>query len=275
MATDPIRTQHAPAGTLPIDDPLFEVLRRRGYRGTPIPAHRALASEQVRPWTIVASLAIAVLFDGALLALSEPLMDAWRRVLAFWVSAISGPVASSLLDRTLLPGWSVALPDVALGAGAPTGMQWLDALIAAVLMLVGSLLLPHRARPLAYLLRLVALVQLSANLYFYLTPGAFPYSLRGHVATLCAGSWVLMLLVPWVHALTYYPFDHRWSRKLFLTITTLVFFAVYTPVSLALHAWLLHEASLVAMPVLYLVFGYPLDIFLLVGLYGWGMSWKH
>ena len=30
-----------------------------------------------------------------------------------------------------------------------------------------------------------------------------------------------------------------------------------------------------AMPVLYLVFGYPLDIFLLVGLYGWGMSWKH
>jgi hypothetical protein len=275
VATEPAHAQGTAETALPIDQPMFDVLRRRGYRGTPIQAHRALASEQVRPWTIVAALAIAALFDGALLALSEPLMDLWRCILAFWVSAIEGPVASTLLPRTLLPGWSVSFPDIALGAGAPTGMQWLDGLLAAVLMLLGSLLLPHRARPLAYLLRLVALVQLSANLYFYLTPSLFPYSLRGHVATLCAGSWVLMLLVPWVHALTYYPFDHRWSRKLFLTIVTLVFFAIYTPVSLALHAWILHEGSLVAMPVLYLVFGYPIDIFLLVGLYGWGMSWKH
>lgn len=275
MATEVAPATGTAAAALPIDDPLFDTLRRRGYRGTAIPAHRALASERVRWTTVVAALLVAMLFDAALLALAEPLADGWRRLIAGWLSLIDGPVASSLQWRPLLPGWLAPFPDVALGAGAPTGLQWLDALLVGVMLLLASLLLPHRARPIAYLLRLVALVQLSANLYFYVAPSQYPYSLRGHVTTLCAGAYVLMLLVPWVHALTYYPFDHRWSRKLFLTIATLAFFALYTPVSLALHAWILHEASLVAMPVLYLVFGYPVDIFLLVGLYGWGMSWKH
>ncbi|HSR64083.1 MAG TPA: hypothetical protein VLM17_00545 [Xanthomonadaceae bacterium] len=274
MATEAASVANT-AATPAIDDPLFDTLRRRGYRGTAIPAHRALASEQVRRRTVVGALLLALLFDAALLALAVPLAEFWRRLIDGWLSAIGGPVASTLLWRPLLGGWSAPFPDIALGAGAPTGLQWLDALLVGVMLLLASLLLPHRARPLAYLLRLVALVQFSANVYFYVTPSQFPYSLRGHVTTLCAGAYVLMLLTPWVHALTYYPFDHRWSRKLFLTLATLAFFAVYTPVSLALHAWILHEASLVAMPVLYLVFGYPVDIFLLVGLYGWGMSWKH
>lgn len=266
------------AGSMPgragFDDPTFDALRRRGYRGTPIPVHRALAWERVRGSTIVGAILAALCFDALLLWQAPALTRFWRDTLAFWLAPLLDPGRIAMVPHELLPGWSIGMADVGLGAGAPTGVEWLNALLFAVALLLLSVILPHRARPVAYLLRLVAAVQLSANLYFYLTPGQFPYSLRSHVTTLASGQFVLMLLVPWIHALAWYPFDHRWSRKLLLTVLTLLFFAVFTPVSLALHAWLIHAGSLVLLPVLYLVFGYPVGIFLLVSLYGWGMSWK-
>lgn len=261
--------------TLPIEDPLFDVLRRRGYRGTPILVHRALAWEPVGRWTILGAILAALSFNALLVALAAPLAQAWRAALEFWLMPLAPSAQVELLARPMLPGWSVMLPELALGAGAPTGVQWLNTLLGAIVVLLVSLLLPPRARPFAYLLRLAALIQLSANLYFYLSPSLFPHTLRSHVTGLLSGAFLLMLLVPWIHALTYYPFDHRWSRKLGLTLLTLLFFAIYTPVSLALHSWLIHEVSLVAQPLLYLLFGYPVDIFLMVCLYGWGMSWKH
>lgn len=262
------------APALPIEDPLFDILRRRGYRGTPILVHRALAWERVRRSTILGAILAALAFNLLLLALAAPLMQAWAAVLEFWLAPLVPSVQVGLLPRPLLPGWSLALPELALGAGAPTGVQWLNTLLGAIVLLLASLLLPPRARPLAYLLRLAAIIQLSANLYFYLFPSLYPHSLRSHVTGLFSGAFILMLLTPWIHALTYYPFDHRWARKLALTMLTLLLFAVYAPVSLALHGWLIHQASLVVQPVLYVLFGYPIDIFLLICLYGWGMSWK-
>lgn len=259
---------------LPIDDPTFDALRRRGFRGTPIPVHRALAWERVRASTIVASLLVAVAFDALLLWQADAVARLWRAVMVFWLEPLMASSQIGLGMHELLPGWVVAIPDVDLGAGAPTGVEWLNALLFAVALLLASLILPHRARPLAYLLRLVAMIQLTSNLYFYLVPGQFPYSLRSHVTTLASGSFVFLLLVPWLHALAWYPFDHRWPRKLALTIVTLAFFAIQAPVSLAMHAWLIHAGSLVLLPVLYLLFGYPVQVFLLVCLYGWGMSWK-
>ena len=259
---------------LPIDEPTFDALRRRGYRGTAIPVHRALAWERVRISTIVLAILAAAAFNALVVWQVDALMEFWRAVIAQALAPLLPASRVTLQAHELLPGWQVGVPDVDLGAGAPSGVQWLDALLLGIGLLLASLILPHRARPVAYLVRLVASAQLSANLYFYLAPGQFPYSLRNHVTTLASGMLVLLLLVPWLHALAWYPFDHRWSRKLALTALTLGFFAIYAPVSLAMHAWLIHDGSLVLQPVLYLVFGYPVQIFLLVCLYGWGMSWE-
>lgn len=274
MAPKPACSVASEIAALPIDDTTFDALRRRGYRGTPIPVHRALAWERVRISTVVGAVVAAACFDGLLLWQAQSLALFWRDALAFWLRPLADGARIMLTSQELLPGWSIGMPDVNLGAGAPTGVEWLNALLFAVALLLIGLILPHRARPVAYLLRLVAVVQLSANLYFYLTPGQFPYSLRGHVTTLSSGLFVLLLLVPWIHALAWYPFDHRWPRKLLLTLLTLLFFVLYMPTSLAMHAWLIHAGSLVWLPVLYLIFGYPIQIFLLVCLYGWGMSWK-
>ncbi len=254
-------------------DAIFDALRHRGFRGTPILQHRALSWQRVNPLTIVLAVAVALCTDLGLIALADSLSTAWHGILEFWLTPLVGVDVVGRVPRQILPGWSMALPDVALRAGAPSGLQWLIALLAGIAMVLGSLLMPFHARPLAYLLRLVALIQFSANAYFYVAPGLFPYSLRDHVTTLFSGTFVLMLLVPWILALTYFPFDTRWAKKIALLVLCLLFFAVFAPVWLALHAWLIHSASLVVQPTLYLIFGYPVEIFAFVCLYGWGMSW--
>lgn len=255
-------------------DLLLDALRHRGFRGTPILQHRALAWHRIRPLTILLAVLTAMAADTAIIAAFPALEQGWRLAMAFWLDPLAGAHVVGSASRPILPGLKMNLPVVTLAAGAPTGLQWLNTLIGAIVLALGSFLLPYRARPIAYLLRLIALVQFTSNAYFYAVPGQFPYSLREHVTTLFSGTCVLMLVVPWILALAYFPFDHRWSRKLGLLVLCLVFFAVFAPVWLALHAWLIHFASLAVQPTLYLVFGYPVESFLFVCLYGWGMAWR-
>lgn len=262
-----------PGGPVAAEDAIFDALRHRGFRGTKILQHRALSWQRVNPITIVIGIVVALVADLALLALAGPLGEAWHQVLDFWLTPLMGVDVVTLAPREVLPGWQMGLPDVALRAGAPSGLQWLVALLVAIGITLVSFLMPFRAKPLAYLLRLVALIQFSANAYFYVSPGLFPYSLRDHVTTLFSGTFVLMLLVPWILALTYFPFNVSWLRKIALLVICLLFFAVFAPVWLALQAWVIHVASLVVQPTLYLIFGYPIEIFAFVCLYGWGMSW--
>lgn len=262
-----------PAVTESPEDLIFDALRKRGFRGTPILQHRALAWQRINPLTVVLAVLVAAGTDAVLLLGAGRLSSIWLQILDFWLTPLLGTDVVTLVPRQVLPGWSMLLPDVALRAGAPSGIQWTIALLGGITVALASLLLPFRAKPLAYLLRLIALIQLSANLYFYVSPGAFPYSLRDHVTTLFSGSYVLMLLVPWILAMTFFPFDMRWYRKLALLVICVVFFGLFAPVWLALHAWIIHSASLVVQPTLYLLFGYPIQIFLFVCLYGWGMSW--
>jgi len=54
----------------------------------------------------------------------------------------------------------------------------------------------------------------------------------------------------------------------------LVHLAVFLPLQAVVHAYVIYRGSLLTMPVLFLVFGVLLDVFVYVALYGWGMSWR-
>jgi hypothetical protein len=49
---------------------------------------------------------------------------------------------------------------------------------------------------------------------------------------------------------------------------------VLLPLQAVVHAWIIHRASLLSMPLLFLLFGVLLILFVYVALYGWGMSWR-
>jgi hypothetical protein len=48
---------------------------------------------------------------------------------------------------------------------------------------------------------------------------------------------------------------------------------VFVPLQALAHAYILHQ-SLLFMPVLFLLFGMPLQILVVVSFYSWGMSWR-
>jgi hypothetical protein len=83
-----------------------------------------------------------------------------------------------------------------------------------------------------------------------------------------------MVIVPWIHALTYGIFAFSIPRKIALTALTLGFVGVAGPFLVMAHVYLIARLSLLVVPVLFFVFGMPLLVFACIGLYGWAMSWK-
>jgi hypothetical protein len=83
----------------------------------------------------------------------------------------------------------------------------------------------------------------------------------------------LISLVPFIFGLTYYIFDFGLLRKALLTSTTMAYLALFLPFQCLLQALVL-QRTVLFMPVLYIVFGMPVDIMLVIGFYSWGMTWS-
>jgi len=82
-----------------------------------------------------------------------------------------------------------------------------------------------------------------------------------------------MGLVPLLLGLTLHVFDLPLWRKLLLTVLLLLHLAVFVPLNVLLHVWLVMRGTAIVMPVLFLLFGLLLDVFIFVAFYGWALSW--
>jgi hypothetical protein len=263
----------------PTRHPAFTVarpdrLRRIGHRGREILPHRAI--HRLRsPWRALASGGgLALLFSAGLLALQPTIADAWAATLTWWLEAMALPglgVAAVAGTGTWL---APAVPAVEVPSLPLHG--WLPLLHAAVIAACwwAAGRLPDAARPGAYLLRFAVLIHAIAVMYFWLWPASFPYSAADHTENGLRQNWALMLLTPWIHLGTYYLFPFPRWQSLALTALTLLYLAALAPLQYALHAVLMYHLGLVAMPLLYLLFGVTLSILGFVALYGWAMSWQ-
>jgi hypothetical protein len=73
--------------------------------------------------------------------------------------------------------------------------------------------------------------------------------------------------------LTYYIFDFGLLKKAFLTAVTMVHLALFLPLQVLLQALFLQKTVLF-MPVLYIIFGMPVNILIIIAFYSWGMTWS-
>ena len=83
----------------------------------------------------------------------------------------------------------------------------------------------------------------------------------------------LISFVPILFGLTYYIFDFGLIRKAALTAMTMGHLSLFLPFQILLQAIILRK-SILFMPLLYIVFGLPLDIAIILAFYSWGMSWS-
>lgn len=251
-----------------------KALRVRGHKGGIIAPHRAMVGLRWSAWRLLTTV---VLVAGALagyLAALPWLGRGWHLLFlrARDFLGISAPIGTQTLE--LAGGVSFTLPVVATFTPLPdTRVLWMTGIACAVVLLL-SFLLPERFTPLRYFLRLLVLVQTSAVLFFGFAPDPFPYRLEDHVFILLTAGLVVMALVPLLLGLTLHVFDLALWRKLLLTLLIIGHLALFIPLNALVHVWLILQGTAVLMPVLFLVFGLLLDVFVFVTFYGWALSWR-
>ncbi len=251
----------------------IDVLRKRGVRGGTIAPHRAMIGLEVSRWLLLDLVILPTVFAVAMFVSLEYLLEAWR-MLFVWLHSPLGLEGVSTRVTELVPRLFIAIPFYNAQAAWPSDSQLIIGWIVTIVLAVVGVLLRGRALPLGYLLRGIAIIQLSAQIWFTLAEPPFAYTLPEYIGGLLQSGIVILLLSPFMVALTFFVFDFPLLHKFALATLLLLHLAVMIPLQASIHAWIISNASLLAMPVLFLVFGVLLDIFVYVALYGWGMSWR-
>jgi hypothetical protein len=252
----------------------LERLRYRGYAGGVIPAHRALLVLPMNRREFgYALLLAAALAAGWVLALGW-VSSGWAKLLAVLSENLGLHAAVIMYPYQLGATWGIEVPYLDIGAAVPDGPQWWLSCLSTVLVLIVSLLLPRRFVPLIYWLRTIAVIHVSALFFFAFFPGSFPYNVADYHAGMMTAGMALVALVPVAFGFTYYMFDVGLARKLGITLLAMLHLAILVPLQYLAHVYILHHLSLLYMPVLFVVFGLPLDIFAFIAFYAWGMSWQ-
>jgi hypothetical protein len=261
-----------------ITDPRTQVpdttVTLRGHARIPdrVRLHRSVNQLAFRKAGLVPGAILCLLTTIGWLSLLPTVCNVWR---FFFDAGIDSLQLNASVFRQPFVFWHfrMQLPSIDMASTPPDRMTWWVTAVSCAALLAISYRLPPRYTPLAYLLRFAIVIQASALAYFFLIPARFPHAATEFITSTVAGGAILILFVPAIFSLIYYVFDFSMSRKALLTVLTMVHLAVFVPLQALLQAYILNR-SVLFMPVLFLLFGMPLEILVIVSFYSWGMSWK-
>ena len=251
----------------------IDVLRDRGFRGGRIAPHRSMIGLEVSRWLLIDLLVLPRMFSLAVFVLLDPLLEGWRWILEIMRTPLGLPGAVSTRVVELGP-LSVPIPFYTAESRWPTPFDLRTGWITVAALALPGMLLRGRFTPGAYALRALAVIQLTAQLWFSFAAPPFSYALSQYVAGLLVCGVVILLLAPLLVSFTYFIFDFPLWQKLLLATMLLLHLALLLPLQAVVHAYVIYRGSLLSMPLLFLMFGVLLDVFVYVALYGWGMSWR-
>lgn len=246
--------------------------RYRNSKGRVIPIHHAFRTVELNSFSRTSAVILPVLFASLLWMLMPMIFEFWGAIYSFWMGRIyEGAVG---IEPQLILGQTLYLPYPMLEADMPSQAAVIINLVGCALVFVLSFLLPKRLIPLNYLLRTVLVVQFSASVNRLLSPDFFPYTLKIYMLDSVALCVYMLMMLPPLLGLIYYIFDFPVWRKCLLTILMLGYFLLFIPCQYMLHAYLIHEYSMLVLPILYVFFGVLLDVLTFVSIYAYGMSWR-
>jgi hypothetical protein len=250
-----------------------EELRNTGHSGGIISPHRALLTMPMHRREFIPALGLALLLLVTYIFALHWVAACWTGILHWCLDLFGYHSVKLAYYGFSVAGYNIYTPYVQLGAALPNAEQWNAAVILTGIILVMSLLLPDRFTPLAYLLRALALIQAISIFYFTFWPQYYPYSLEGYHALMMLGGMAFIAIVPIVFGFTYFIFDDSLLKKLSISLITMFYLGLVIPLQYFAQLYLIHRFSLLYMPVLFLMFGLMIDVFLLIAFYAWAMSW--
>jgi hypothetical protein len=253
----------------------IEDLRHRGHKGGYILNHRALLTSR---WggdkLLVAAGMSIVLFLGYLFAMKWVSL-LWAEMLSFWSEVLGMQSYVTMVHYRFGDVFSFSTPYLHFRSPVPDYVDLLVGAVITFIIFVATFFLPKRHLPLIYFLRVVVFFHACAQLFFTFVPLSFPYGAAGYVHGLLIAGLALIAVVPVVLAFTYYIFDFTFVKKLGLTLIIMAHFIIMIPLQFAAHAFVLYHTSLLMLPLLFFIFGLPLNVMIFIAFYSWGASWKN
>jgi hypothetical protein len=248
-------------------------VRTRGHRGGVILMHRALAQFRLSPMNLVTAIFLFVLFASIWLVLLPTICRFWTRVLALGIRILPLRAELGLAHHHLTHLLAFDIPYLRMEPVLPSAAAWWLTCTVTVALFVASFFLSDKLIPVTYLLRGILLVPVTALLYFVFLPAHFPHTPDSYMEGLVTAGIALISTVPLLFGLTYYIFDFGLLKKAFLTTMVMIHLALFLPLQVLFQALFLQKTVLF-MPVLYIIFGMPINILIIVAFYSWGMTWS-
>jgi len=251
---------------------LADPVPARGHRGGVIPMHRALTHFRLGPMNLVIAISLFVFFTAVWLAFLSTVCQFWRGILVYGIRVLPLRADLGLAQHHLTPFLCFDIPFLRMETVLPSSQTWWLTCVATVALFAASFLLPSKMIPVMYLLRGILLVPATALLYFAFLPARFPHTPDSYMEGLVTAGIALISTVPLLFGLTYYIFDFGLLKKAFLTTITMIHLALFLPLQVLVQALFLQKTVLF-MPVLYIMFGMPINILIIIAFYSWGMTW--
>lgn len=256
-----------------VSDPVSDQ-RFRGCDGGLIQKHRSMITSLHQPRRFF----LAALTAACILIVWSLSLDAvsvfWASVMDYWQIRLGIEGQVTLIHYGMGDSIRFSVPHLYFHSGIPSNDLWWGGTILTALLVLVSLLLPHRLLPVSFMLRIVAFFQGCAQIFFVTWPYEFPYRAGGYIHGTMIACLMLISLVPVLLGFTYFLFDFKLRRKIGLAMLTMCHMVVMIPLQYVLHAYLLSKLSLLFLPLLFFVFGLPLNTLILIAFYAWGFSWK-
>ena len=250
----------------------MEEIRFRGHRGGVISMHRALTHFRLGPMNLLASISLCLVFSTVWVILLPSLCSFWRDFLNLSLRLL--PLHGTLeLAEHRFGSYRLEIPYLRIYSMLPSLGTWSLTCLITLLLFAATMVLPKKLTPVVYLTRGILLVQASALLYFALWPMSFPHAPDSYMEALITSGIGLISVVPLLFGLTYYIFDFGLWKKALITGLTMAHLTLFLPFQVVLQALLLQK-TILFMPVLYIIFGMPVDVLLIIALYSWGMTWS-
>jgi hypothetical protein len=235
--------------------------------------HRARRRLPLRPADIGLGIVLALVSLLIWVHALPWISSGWYQCLRVGVERLRLDATVELVPYHFGPMFRVDIPALRMRNLVPHLWTWGLTALACFGLLAISFRLPPRLTPVTYAIRLLVAIQGSALAYFAILPARFPESVESVTGGLMSGGTMLITLVPIIHGLVYYIFDFGMLRKAVLTALTMIHLIVLLPLQCLVEGAILHQ-SLLFVPLLYMVFGVPLDILMIMCFYAWGMSWR-
>ena len=235
--------------------------------------HRALTHFVLAPLDLITSVLLVLLSSFTWIVSLPWLCRMWSYGLENGMKMLALHTELGLTEHHLTPYIRFVIPFPRIEGIAPDAWTWWSTAAAVCLLYAASYLFPKKLTPVTYLLRAVLLIQVTALLYFLLIPARFPHTPDSYMEGLVSYRVALISGVPALFGLTYYIFKIGLLKKIALTALTMGYLSLFLPVEILLQAIVL-EKSVLFMPILYIVFGLPVDILIILAFYSWGMSWQ-